>query len=160
VASITSASAAINTTETSIVSYTIQANTIQAGTTYRVVAYGACTASAANVSEFRIRLGSTGGSADTAIAALAATSATAGTGVIFRVQFDITFQSASVSQAQAILSNNGSTGIYTAQQLLMAQTNTTGLTTTTNQIVQLSYVSAATSTTSAFYLATIELVKP
>jgi hypothetical protein len=160
VASITSPSGAINTTETSIVSYTVPANTIAAGTTYRVIAYGACTASAANVSEFRIRFGSTGGSSDTAIAALAATSATSGTGVAFRVEFDITFQSTTVSQAQAILNNNGSTGVYTAQQLLMAGTNTTGLTTTANEILQFSYVSAATTTTSTFYLATIQLVKP
>lgn len=160
VASITSTSGAINTTETSIVSYTVPANTIAAGTTYRVIAYGACTASAANVSDFRIRFGSTGGSSDTAIAALAATSATTGTGVAFRVEFDITFQSTSVSQVQGILSNNGSTGIYTAQQLLLAETNTTGLTTTSNEVLQFSYSSAATSTTSTFYFATIELAKP
>jgi hypothetical protein len=160
VASITSTSGAINTTETSIVSYTVPANTITAGTTYRVIAYGACTASAANVSDFRIRFGSTGGASDTAIAALAATSATTGTGVAFRGEFEITFQSATVSQAQAILSNNGSTGIYTARQLLLAQTNTTGLTTTSNEVLQLSYVSAAATTTSTFYLATIEPVKP
>ena len=160
VASITSTSGAINTTETSILSYTVPANTIAAGTTYRVVAYGACTASAGNVSDFRLRFGSTGGAGDTAIAALAPTSATTGTGVAFRVEFYITFQSTSVSQAQAILSNNGSAGIYTAQQLLMGETNTTGLTTTANEILQFSYSSAATSTTSTFYLATIELVKP
>jgi hypothetical protein len=160
VASITSASAAINTTETSIVSYTVPANTIQAGTTYRVVAYGACTASAGNVSQFRIRLGATGGPADTAIAALAATSATTGTGIGFRVQFDITFQSSSVVQVQAMLNNNGAAGVYTALQLLMAQTNTSGLTTTANEILQFSYGSTATTTTSTFYLATIELVKP
>jgi hypothetical protein len=160
VASLTSTSGAINTTETSILSYTVPANTIAAGTTYRVVAYGACTASAGNVSDFRLRFGSTGGAGDTAIAALAPTSATTGTGVAFRVEFYITFQSTSVSQAQAILSNNGSAGIYTAQQLLMGETNTTGLTTTANEILQFSYSSAATSTTSTFYLATIELVKP
>ena len=78
----------------------------------------------------------------------------------FRGEFEITFQSATVSQAQAILSNNGSTGIYTARQLLLAQTNTTGLTTTSNEVLQLSYVSAAATTTSTFYLATIEPVKP
>jgi hypothetical protein len=160
VASITSSSGAINTSETPIVSYTIPANTIQAGTTYRVIAYGSCTSTAGNVSDLRIRFGSTGGASDTAIAALTPTAATSGTGVAFKVEFEITFQSTSVSQVQAILSNNGATGIYTAQQLLLAETNTTGLTTTGSEILQFSYGSAATSTTSTFYFATIELVKP
>jgi hypothetical protein len=60
----------------------------------------------------------------------------------------------------AILHNNGSTGIYTALQVIMAPANTTGLTTTSNEVLQLSYASAASTTTSTFQTATIELLKP
>jgi hypothetical protein len=73
VAAITAATAGINTPETTVVSYTVAANTIAAGTTYRVVAYGTCTSSAANVSNLRIRFGSTGTSSDTSLAVLALT---------------------------------------------------------------------------------------
>jgi hypothetical protein len=65
-----------------------------------------------------------------------------------------------VAEVTAILHNNGSTGIYTALQNVMTPANTTGLTTTSNEVLQLAYASAATTTTSTFYIATIELVKP
>jgi hypothetical protein len=48
VAAISAATAAINTPETTVVSYTVPANTIAIGTTYCVVAYGTCTTTAAN----------------------------------------------------------------------------------------------------------------
>jgi hypothetical protein len=160
VAAITSATPGINTPETTVVSYAVPANTIVAGTTYRLVAYGTCTSSAANVSSSRIRLGTTGTPSDTALAVLALTAATSGTNVNFRVEFIVTFQSTTVAEVTAVLNNNGSTGIYTAQQAIMNPANATGLTTTANEILQFSYGSAATTTTSTFYTATIELVKP
>lgn len=160
VASIASVTSGINTPETTVISYTVPANTIAAGTTYRVVAYGTCTASAANISNLRIRFGSTGTSADTALADLALTSATSGTNNGFRVEFIITFQSTTTAELEAVLQNNGATGIYTAQQAIMSPANATGLTTTSNEILQFSYGSAASTTTSTFYVATMELVKP
>ena len=136
------------------------ANTIAAGTTYRVVAYGTCTSSAANVSAPKIRFGSTGTASDTALATFSATSATSGSNVAFSVEFYITFQSTTVAEVTGILHNNGSTGIYTALHVIMAPANTTGLTTTSNEVLQLSYASAASTTTSTFQTATIELLKP
>jgi hypothetical protein len=160
VAAISAATAAINTPETTVVSYTVPANTIAAGTTYRVVAYATCTSTAANVSNLRIRFGSTGTSSDTSLADLAITAATSGTNVNFRVEFIITFQSTTVAEIEAVLQNNGATGIYTAQQAIMNPANATGLTTTSNEVLQFSYGSAASTTTSTFYVAFIELVKP
>jgi hypothetical protein len=160
VAAITSATSPINTPETTVVSYTVPANTIAAGTTYRVVAYGTCTSTAANVSAPKIRFGSTGTTSDTALATFSVTAATSGSNVAFSVEFYITFQSTTVAEVTAILHNNGSTGIYTALQNVMTPANTTGLTTTSNEVLQLAYASAATTTTSTFYIATIELVKP
>ena len=113
VAAISAVTSGINTPETTIVSYTVPANTIAAGTTYRVVAYGTCTSSAANVSAAKIRFGSTGTASDTALATFSVTSATSGSNVAFSVEFYITFQSTTVAEVTAILHNNGSTGIYT-----------------------------------------------
>lgn len=160
VASITSATSGINTTETTVVSYSVPANTISAGTTYRVVAYGQCTASAANISELRIRFGSSGTASDTALASLAITSATSGTNINFRIEFIITFQSTTVSEVAGLLNNSGTTGIYTSTINALSPTNTTGLTTTSNEILQFAYGTAATTTTSTFYTAIVELVKP
>jgi hypothetical protein len=42
----------------------------------------------------------------------------------------------------------------------MNPANATGLTTTATEVLQFSYGSAATTTTSTFYAATVELVKP
>lgn len=159
-ASITSPLGPITTSETAIASYAVPANTIAVGTTYRVVAYGTCTSSAANVSNLRIRFGSTGTSSDTSLANLALTAATSGTNVNFRVEFIITFQSTTAAEVTAVLNNNGASGIYSAQQAVMNPANTTGLTTTANEVLQFSYSSAASTTASTFYLATVELVKP
>jgi hypothetical protein len=160
VAAISSVTSGINTPETTIVSYTVPANTIAAGTTCRVIAYGTCTSSAANVSAPKIRFGSTGTASDTALATFSVRSATSGSNVAFSVEFYITFQSTTVAEVTGILHNNGSTGIYTALQVIMTPANTTGLTITSNEVLQLAYSSAATTTTSTFYVATIELVKP
>ena len=160
VAAISAVTAGLNTPETTILSYTLPANTIAAGTVYRVVAYGTCTSSAANVSTAKIRFGSTGTASDTALATFNITSATSGSNVAFSVEFYITFQSTTAAEVTATLHNNGSTGIYTALQIIMAPANTTALTTTSNEVLQLSYASAASTTTSTFQIATIELLKP
>jgi len=160
VAAITAATSTITTTETTVVSYTVPANTIAAGTTYRIVGYGFATSSAANSNDFFIRFGSTGTSSDTAIETLAITSATSGTSIPFRIEFIVTFRGTSVSEVAGVLNNNTNTGIYTGTVGVGGPTNTTGLTTTANEVLQLSYVSGASSTSTIWGLATIELVKP
>jgi hypothetical protein len=144
----------INTPQTLVVSYSVPANTIATGTTYRVVAYGTGTSSAANVNAFKILYNSQ------AIAALSMTAAASGTNVAFRVEFLVTFQSSTVAETTAIFGNNGATGLYTASQLILAPANATGLTTTGNANLELDYASAAASTTATFYTAIVELVKP
>jgi len=144
----------INTPQALVVSYSVPANTIAAGTTYRVAAYGTGTSSAANVTAFKILY------ASQAIATLSMTAAASGTNIAFRVEFFVTFQSTMAAETTAIFSNNGATGLYTALQLIMAPTNTTGLTTTGNANLELDYASAASTTTATFDTAIIELVKP
>jgi len=163
VAAITSPTGAISTSETSVVSYTIPANTIQAGTTYRIKAAGQGTSSAANTSDLRVRFGSTGScsSSDTNLGTVALTGATSGTNITFSIDFLITFQSTTVSELWGQFFNNGATGIYTAATpVQLAPTNTTGLTTTSNEVLEFCYVSSAGTTSANFSLAEIELVKP
>ena len=98
----------INTPQTPVVSCLVPANTIAAGTTYRVVAYGSATSSVANVTAFKILY------ASQAIATLSMTAAASGTNVAFRIEFLVTFQSTTAAETTAIFSNNGATGLYTA----------------------------------------------
>jgi hypothetical protein len=163
VAAITSATGAISTTETAVVSYSVPANTVAAGTTYRIKAIGQGTSSAANTSDLRVRFGSTGScsSSDTNLGTVALTAATSGTNTTFSIEFLITFQSTTVAELWGQFFNNGATGIYTAATpVQLAPTNTTGLTTTSNEILEFCYVTSAGTTSANFSLAEIELVKP
>jgi hypothetical protein len=137
-----------------VVSYLVPANTIAAGTTYRVVAYGTGTSSVANVNSFKVLYNSS------AIATLSLTAATSGTNIGFHVEFLITFQSTTVSEVTAMYNEGGNTGLYTSTILVMAPANTTGLTTTGNANLELDYASAASTTTATFDTAIIELVRP
>ena len=88
------------------------------------------------------------------------TAAASGTNVAFRVEFLVTFQSPTVAETTAIFSNNGTSGLYSSSQLIMAPANATGLTTTGNANLELDYAAAASSTTATFDTAIVELVKP
>ena len=136
VSAITSTSGAINTSETSIVSYTVPGNTVAAGTVYRIVAFGTCAASAANASTFRVYLGPAGDNTDTQIGMFAVNSATSGTNIPFRYEALITFRSASASEYTMSLLNNGATGINVTGSSLATPVISTGLTTTANEILQ------------------------
>ena len=162
VASITSGTGAISTSEATIASYTIPANTIQAGTTYRLTAIGnaSVTSSTAAGVHFYVRFGSTGTSSDTAIGSINVTSATVGTAINFTVVMYVTFQSTTASQVQGYLENATNTGIYTGNGFVGNATNTTGLTTTSNEILQLSFVSAGSTVSATLNQAVIELIKP
>jgi len=155
-AAITADSGAINTVETSIVSATIPANAISAGTTYRVVVWGRCTATAANISNLNIRFGTTGTSADTLLETATPTSATTGTSIPFTYTFLVTFRGATVAQASHNGVNNGTTGLDTAATARLGITNTGSLVTSVQNILQFSYSSAASTTTSTFVQAQIE----
>lgn len=159
VASITSPVTGINTTETNVAQYQVPANTIAAGTSYRLKASGTCTSTAANASHFNVYWGPAGNNTDTQIGSLGVTAASSGTNVAFSYEGTIVFRSTTVVEFVGSLLNAGSTGVYTAVAQVANPQSTTGLTTTGAEYLTLTYVSAATTTTSAFQLAYIELVK-
>lgn len=156
----TGVTGAINKTETPVLITTIPASYIQAGTTLRIVAYGTSTSTAANTTNFRIRWGTTGGSSDTQIGILTTTAATSGTNIPFRVEFLITFQSTTVIEVSGVLLNNGVTGTANAAVVVAAPVNTIAMSTSVQNILQLSYQTTSnTTTTNTFQTATIEVVR-
>lgn len=161
-ASITAASAGINNTETSVVQLTIPANYIGgAGKTFLLTAFGVCTSSAANASNFRARIGTAGTSADNAAAVITPTAAASGTAIPFGLWMLVSVRS--VGSGGSIigggtLNNNGVTGVSAAAVVSASLTATVSLNTTVQNILQLSYVAAASTTTCTFHGAVIQEV--
>ena len=162
----TAASSAINTTETIIVgglsNSKIPANTLQAGTTVRIVLNGTCTSTAANASTFRVRFGGAGTTADTAIgSATTAAAATSGTAIPFTAVIVFTVRTVGASGTIAgtlTLTNQGTTGIATTASQVIALT-VAAPDTSVDRWLSVSYQSAATTTTSTFQNGVIEFVK-
>ena len=78
-AAATSASGAINTTETVLETLTVVAgSTLAVGTLVRIVLQGTCTATVADTSTFTVRAGTAGTTSDASVAAMTLTSANVG----------------------------------------------------------------------------------
>jgi hypothetical protein len=162
-ASRTADTAAINTTETLLSSYTIAANEAVAGTVYRISGYGTCTSTVANASNIRVRIGTAGNTSDIVVAVITPTSAASGTNVSFYFELTVTIRSTGSGTGSSVgngtLINSGTTGISATQTIVGSITSVSSLNTTSSNIISLWYVSAATTTTSTFQIATIELIK-
>lgn len=161
-ASIVATSGGINSAETIVVSATIPQNLMQAGTTFRIRASGTCTSSAANASNFRMRLGTAGSSSDALIVTVTPTAAASGTNIPFWVELlgvIRTAGSGGTGLGSGCLNNNGTTGVSAAAVVAAQTTATVSVNTTVSNIIQLSYQAAASTTTCTFYNATIEIVK-
>lgn len=157
----TTASAAINTTETILVSSPVlTANRFMASTYITIIFSGTNTSSVAGTSTFRVRIGTAGTTADTLVfTATTANSAASGTNIAFRGQIDITIRTVgatATAYGTLTLNNAGSTGISTVLTQVINGTMSSFDSTTAN-IVSLSYLSAATTTTSTFQQAIIEI---
>jgi hypothetical protein len=154
-------SAAINTTETILTSFVIPANFLQAGTTFRVDVFGTCTSTVANASNIRVRIGTAGTSADVVAAIVTPTAAASGTSRSLLCYLMVTIRtvgSGGTMGGTGVLNNNGVTGISASAVVVGAPTSV-AINTTVQNTIQVSYSSAATTTTSTFQLAAIELVK-
>jgi hypothetical protein len=161
-ASITAVSGAINTTETSLTSYTIPASSLIAGTTFRIMVFGTCTSTAANASNIRVRLGTGGTTSDAVAAVVTPTAATSGTNIPFQAVLYVTIRttgSGGTMGGNGALNNNGVTGISSSADVIGTPQSAVAVNTTVQNIISLWYVSAATTTTSTFQIASIEIVK-
>jgi hypothetical protein len=157
-------SAAINTTSTIISSNGIRmsANQLTAGTIIRCNIFGTNTSSAANNSTFTLYYGPNGTTADTAIATFVLASATSGSNVPFRLFLFATVRTIGAGgtlYGYGDLDNNGTTGIYTLNNLVQALSGALAINTTAVGYLSLGYVSAATTTTTTFNNVSLEVVK-
>lgn len=160
--SINAISAAINTTETILMSGVIPANMLAIGSMFEVTVYGTCTSTVANASNIRVRLGTAGTVADVVVAVITPTAAATGTAVPFCARFTIvirTVGSAGTMAGNGQLVNNGVTGITSISNIIGTPTSAVAVNTTVQNTIELSYQSAATTTTSTFQIAVIELIK-
>lgn len=164
-ADIVADSAGINTTETIIVKTpALAANRLIAGTHVRMTLTGTCNASVANTSTFTVRMGTLGTTGDTAIATpVTSVSGTGAAAIPFKVVIEFTVRTVGASGTGAIellAESNGLTGIIASQTpQIIFPTMSTFNTTTAANILSVSYKSAATTTTSTFKTATIEIVQ-
>jgi hypothetical protein len=161
VAVLTATTAALNTTETVLVSATIP--TAVVGTTYRITLQGTTTSTVANVSTFTLRAGTAGTTADASIATATVTAAATGTSVPFRVVIEYTLRTNGTTgngQGLMQLVNNGTTGIAATATAVAALTTSATFNTTTATKLDITYKSAATTTTTTFQNAIIEIIKP
>jgi hypothetical protein len=161
-AALTAATAGINTTETAVLTATLAANTLKVGTSFRIYATGVCTSSVANASNFRVRIGTAGTSADAVAVVITPTAAASGTAIPFFADFLVTVRSIGSSGSilgSGVLTNNGVTGVSAAAAVVAQTTATVTVNTTVQNIIQISYVAAAATTTCTFHNAAITLAK-
>lgn len=161
-ASIVADSAAINTTEAIIIKTpALAASRLIAGSHIRITLTGTCTSTVANTSTFTLRWGTNGTTADATVAALVSSvAAVSGTNNGFRSVIDLTIRTigaSATSDAFMELLSDGNIGIVaTPNEKFVA--GTTFNSTTANGILSVAYKSAATTTTSTFKNAIIEVV--
>jgi hypothetical protein len=164
-ASATTTSGSINTSETIVLvtSTAIGAARLAVGTTIRCTLNGNCTASAANASHVRIRIGTAGALADTAVFDVTTpVSAASGTNIPFRMILEMTMRTigsgtSATAVGQYTVINQGITGIGTVAANT-AVASMSGFDSTANNFLSATYLSAAATTTCVFTQGFFEIV--
>lgn len=163
--SIIAASPSVSTVETYITApFKIPAGTLVAGNAFRISLFGQGTSSVVNTWNVRVRLGTGGVVADTAILSPGATTAAAaGSNIDFRFDFIVTVRSIGASgsaHAWGDFVNAGATGLNTnANMLLYGSGAVTTINTLTDLFLGASWVSAAATTSAVFQAATVECIR-
>lgn len=163
---ITATSGAINNVETIIVgglnNCRIKANQLKVGTIIRATLQGTCTSSAANASTWRFRLGTAGTTADGVIGSAAnSVAAASGTNIPFTCEMVMTVRTIGASATLVgymELRNTGVTGI-SAVTVQTVELTASAFDSTVDNWLSVTYVAAASTTTSTFKNAFIEIVK-
>lgn len=162
VTSNTSDSSAINTADTNIVGFTIPANFCTAGTTFRIRAAGTCVCShTGDTSTFVARMGTANTNSDAALVTITSSSVTGAT-TAFDIEILVTVRTIGASitvEAGGMLKSTGTTGIGAGGVVGGSVNSHAAINTTVQEFLTLWYVTNATTTTSTFNLATIEVVK-
>lgn len=163
IASIAAASSAIADTETKVVSGTLAANSVAAGTTFLISAAGVGTTSSSPGSgTFRVRVGPTTltGNIGTSVAAAFVASITAQP---FNLQATVTVRTAGASGTvigeMQVIGTHVTTGLTTALNNLSATVATVAIDTTVANLIELTFISGASTASCTFHLAQISIVK-
>ena len=158
---ITAATGNITTSQTQVVGITIPANSLAAGATYRIRAYGICTSSGTNAVTMRARCGAstlTGSILeDVNPTATATASADA-----FMVEALITFRTIGATAAVmcTMAVTGGGSQPFSNPTRVDATTSTVAVDTTASRILELTAVTAAAGTSVNFLAAVIEQLRP
>jgi hypothetical protein len=148
------------TAQVQVISFTIPANTLLVGSTFRIRASGTG-GSNASANTFRVRIGTTTLTGN--IAATLATTGTAAASIPFSIDAIATIRSigATGSALGSIsLNNNTSTGIANKASAVGQTTATVVVNTTVQNIIELTFQPANAATNVVIYNAVIEIVKP
>lgn len=165
-AAIVATSGAINTAETIIVgglnSIRFKANSLKVGSVIRATLQGTCTSTAANASTWKIRIGTAGTTSDGAVFTAANSVAqTSGTTIPFVAELVMTVRTlgaAATLSGYLRLINTGTTGISQVESQTVTAT-VAAFDSTVDNWLSVTYVAAASTTTSTFQNAFVELVK-
>lgn len=164
--SIVATSGAINNSETIIVgglnNCRIYANQLKVGTVIRCVMEGTCTTTVGNASTWKIRIGTAGTTSDTAaFTAANSVAGTTGTNIPFVATLVMTVRTIGATATcvgYLELGSTGTTGI-SAVTWQAVEASVANFDTTVANWLSVTYVSAATTTTSTFRNAFVEIVK-
>lgn len=167
------ATAGLNTTETILTAVPLiipgtdfgqsDIGSINIGTIVRFTAMGTCTSTNADVQTFTLRMGTAGTVAgDTSISTWTITSAGSGSAIGFKFVADVSIRTLSATAGTAYfagtLLNTGVTGIAAAAVTVKGGSAITAFTTTLATFLDLTYLSAATTSTCTFQVAYAELL--
>lgn len=157
---IVASTAAIVNVETVVKSISVAANTLQAGSVFRVTAYGQSTSTVANAVTFRVRIGTTTLTGNIP-ATLTVTGTTTAAGNTFTVSGLVTIRTigATGTTAGGMVMTESVTQPFT----VLAQTSTTSSVTvnsTVANLVEFTAVTAANTTSVTFTQCVIEALKP
>jgi hypothetical protein len=172
----TAATAAINTAETVLINVPLVIpstylnntllGTLNVGSLIRATVIGTCTSSNADVSTFTLRMGTAGTTSDASIATWVVTSSGGGTNQPFRVVIEITIRTLGSSGTgyglMTVTSTGAATGVSTGIQAFpVTNVNSaaalSAVPTTTATYLDITYVSAASTTTCTFQEAYVEI---
>lgn len=154
------ASAAIAATETQVVACTMAANTMAAGTTFRITAAGKTTAVSGG-QVFKVRVGTT--TLTGTIAATVTPTANAVTAQSFWLEFLVTVRTAGTAGTvvgQGVLHGTDvTTGAWTTLNIIGITTSSVAVDTTAAKVVELTAITGNADTTITFQNAAIQVVR-
>jgi hypothetical protein len=148
--------------EAQVLGFSIPANSLVAGTTFRITATGTFTWATAGTTTIRIRIGTTTLTGNIVLASAAITGA-AGTSIPFDLDFLVTVRTNGAGGTiigGGTITNNGATGLSnSANPIVIQATATVVVDTTAVKILELTHAPSTTTATPTYQTAMIEVVK-